>query len=160
MNPIAAYTFSRGFSTRTFLLFIDRVTIKEVFRFADCIQETQPFALRCLNSVPVGGQSRSPGFTVGICACLGGFALAVTWLLSRGLELPGHPQAFPLAMTAIGLAGLVCALRSTRHWQYARFYSEVGGLVFTLQCPPSDTIVFEEFVKAVTKQIQSFDHAG
>ena len=160
MNEIATYAFNRWLSTRTFLLFTDRVTVKTSSRFVEWIRETQPFALKGLMPVPVRGEMRLPGFATGIASCLGGLGLTSAWLLSGGLELPGKARIFPFVTSAIGLAGLLSALCSTRRWHYARFYSEVGGLVFTLQCPPEDTRVLEEFINAITNQIKALDHTG
>ncbi len=160
MNKVATYAFTRWLSKRTFVLFIDRVTMEVASRFPDSIQETHAFPLRCLIAAPVRSEARPPGFLIGLCGCLVGLSLATAWLLSRGLEVPWNGRVFPLIMAAVGLAGLVWTLWSIRRWQYATFYSEVGGLVFTLQCPPGDRRAFEEFVDAVTQHIKSVDHAG
>jgi hypothetical protein len=160
MNQVATYSFSGWLSTRTFVLFSDRVVIKRAARFPVCVQESQPIPLRCLYPASFRSEWRPPGYVIGISVCLGGFALITAWLLCRGFELPGYGAwVIPLIMVVISLAGLGCALCSTRRWQFEKFYLEAEQPAFTIECPPGDRAAFEGFVNAVTIQMKSVNQA-
>jgi hypothetical protein len=78
--------------------------------------------------------------------------MAAAYLLSDGIKVG---LVFPGTMFAFGVTGMFVAILTARRWRYARFYSDMGELAFTLRCPPEDAAAFDGFIDAVATHVRS-----